>query len=543
MAPDVDTLHIDKHLQLKNVHFQSMGKGPSAGSLDQVSRLNGVWYKCRFTKMVEIEDCANFHLFNSRIENHFRLINNDFFLASILSAQLSENELEFQNNTVRKDFNIRSVWTEEFNRSIVSVNNNHFEIDEHQGSYAFSVTAGNALRLSINRNRIFTHAPNQVYLFSAQWVVIEDNQLDRMVYLDLNNLYGLRRLMVNRNSFSNYVLLNLPLEIPPSAFIEWKQFEGQLLSNNGYGPYVSDLFVTDRAYLEANRDKTHFLSKYYDSIRIIDSDAYVGEMALRGRLYNHHKAKYDYEAANQVFMDLKNLETKRLEFLYNQNPTFKTYFKWKINHFLKIFVDYGTEPAKAIVFAVYVIGFFALIYLFFPNSWDSHGRMRIMDRYRFFLKYINREEGASHVYLEEKEKELLPFHDFKTYLEENGKTAPRFFYLTGIPLYKWSISGSRLSSWLLSRVDVLKGKWSDIPPSGRWMKSTVVITSFSIALIYDLLIKVLNAVMLSINTFTTLGFGEIPIKGLPRYLAIIQGFIGWFMLTIFSVSLISQLLN
>ena len=37
--------------------------------------------------------------------------------------------------------------------------------------------------------------------------------------------------------------------------------------------------------------------------------------------------------------------------------------------------------------------------------------------------------------------------------------------------------------------------------------------------------------------------GEIHIKGLPRYLAIIQGFIGWFMLTIFSVSLISQLLN
>ena len=55
--------------------------------------------------------------------------------------------------------------------------------------------------------------------------------------------------------------------------------------------------------------------------------------------------------------------------------------------------------------------------------------------------------------------------------------------------------------------------------------------------------KTLNALMLSINTFTTFGFGEIPIKGLPRYLAIIQGFIGWFMLTIFSVSLISQLLN
>lgn len=46
-----------------------------------------------------------------------------------------------------------------------------------------------------------------------------------------------------------------------------------------------------------------------------------------------------------------------------------------------------------------------------------------------------------------------------------------------------------------------------------------------------------------INTFTTLGFEEIPIKALPHYLAIIQGVLGWFMLTIFSVSLISQLLN
>jgi hypothetical protein len=62
-------------------------------------------------------------------------------------------------------------------------------------------------------------------------------------------------------------------------------------------------------------------------------------------------------------------------------------------------------------------------------------------------------------------------------------------------------------------------------------------------IILDLFVKFLNALTLSINTFTTLGFGEIPIKGIPRYLAIIEGFIGWFMLTIFSVSLISQLLN
>ena len=89
----------------------------------------------------------------------------------------------------------------------------------------------------------------------------------------------------------------------------------------------------------------------------------------------------------------------------------------------------------------------------------------------------------------------------------------------------------------------MKGSWSELPKSKRLWKSILLVGAFIIAIIYDLIIKILNALMLSINTFTTLGFGEIPIKGLPRYLAIVQGFIGWFMLTIFSVSLISQLLN
>ena len=55
--------------------------------------------------------------------------------------------------------------------------------------------------------------------------------------------------------------------------------------------------------------------------------------------------------------------------------------------------------------------------------------------------------------------------------------------------------------------------------------------------------KILNAIVLSVNSFTTLGFGEIPTKGIGRYAAIIEGFIGWFLLTVFSVSLISQLLQ
>ena len=95
----------------------------------------------------------------------------------------------------------------------------------------------------------------------------------------------------------------------------------------------------------------------------------------------------------------------------------------------------------------------------------------------------------------------------------------------------------------LRHTDILKGRWVDLPKRKKLVTS-FIIGSWMLALILlDILIKFFNALTLSINTFTTLGFGEIPIKGIPRYLAVIQGFIGWFMLTIFSVSLISQLLN
>ena len=156
---------------------------------------------------------------------------------------------------------------------------------------------------------------------------------------------------------------------------------------------------------------------------------------------------------------------------------------------------------------------------------------------------MKRKSGIHEVYLEDQKEELMSYDQFKENIISSKQKVPKFFTATALPLYKWAISGTKLSAYLLKQVDIMKGNWQELPKSTRIGKSILLIGAFTIAIIYDIFIKVLNALMLSINTFTTLGFGEIPIKGLPRYLAIIQGFIGWFMLTIFSVSLISQLLN
>lgn len=55
--------------------------------------------------------------------------------------------------------------------------------------------------------------------------------------------------------------------------------------------------------------------------------------------------------------------------------------------------------------------------------------------------------------------------------------------------------------------------------------------------------RFLDASTTSLNAFSTLGFGEIPVLGIARYLAVIEGFVGWFLLSIFSVALISQVIQ
>ena len=274
-----------------------------------------------------------------------------------------------------------------------------------------------------------------------------------------------------------------------------------------------------------------------------NKEKYDRLIASYAKLLSVYKSRSEMDSYNACYIEMRNKQTAFSKFIYTNNKSFSNYIVYQLNVFMRVFSDYGTKPTKAIIFSIYVILLFALIYLFFPNSWDKHGKNRIIDRYTFFMKYMNKDAGIHEVYLEDQQEELMQYDEFKSVVESYGKTVPKFFAITALPLYKWAVSGTRLSASFLKRIDIMKGTWQDLPAHQRFWKSILLVSAFLVAIVYDIFIKMLNALMLSINTFTTLGFGEIPIKGLPRYLAIVQGFIGWFMLTIFSVSLISQLLN
>jgi hypothetical protein len=63
-----------------------------------------------------------------------------------------------------------------------------------------------------------------------------------------------------------------------------------------------------------------------------------------------------------------------------------------------------------------------------------------------------------------------------------------------------------------------------------------------LVVITGLVASFFNAITLSVNSFVTLGFGTIPTRGLAKYICIFQGFLGWFLLSIFIVALINQIL-
>ena len=521
---------VNKHLELNNVDF-------SWGFNNSSRELEGVLLDIHFKKSILLQDVTTFYIKYCRFEEPFRY--------TLSNCNRKNHDLTVFRNSKYIDysdffsnFSYFSNCEDDSSTGSTSLSGNSFKPTKKARGFTFRVVGSRFFVFEENIISNFDYIFYSVYKNSV--VRIIDNFFDSdFIHISKTSQEG--KLRWTNNRFSSPVFLELD-PFSSADELDWNQFEKGFAA---YNPFMNYTLQTKNRYpVQFSAEMRNSLAKQYiDSVRIYNEEAFAGEISLKSHFYSHYRSRYNTQIANKVYIDLKDFETERLKIEHEQNSGFRSYFKWKVNQFLKVFSDYGTEPSKAIVVSIYVIFFFAFIYLFFPNTWDSHGKNRLMNRFRFFTKYMNRDAGMHDVYLEGQQDELLASEDFKNYMQQSEKHIPKFFMVTAMPLYKWSVSGTKLSASFLKRIDIMKGTWSNLPKSKRIWKSILLVSIFLIAVVYDIFIKMLNALMLSINTFTTLGFGEIPIKGLPRYLAIIQGFIGWFMLTIFSVSLISQLLN
>ncbi|PCH99337.1 MAG: hypothetical protein COB85_00090 [Bacteroidetes bacterium] len=288
----------------------------------------------------------------------------------------------------------------------------------------------------------------------------------------------------------------------------------------------------------------------YDSPYVAGGDSqltetfnYYGLTSSYSNFFSMYKTRGDRESANACYVVMKDIETGRLNFLYRQSPTGKKWINWKLNQFLKHFCDYGTSPVKSLIISIYVIFAFACFYFFFYSDWDKISRRFLMNQYRKMLQYFRSEQKLEDFYSDEHREAFRSYEDFKVEIEESKIEIPFFFGVLGKPLYSMSLINYKVMTWIYRRAEILSGRWIDLKPVRKVLVGTAVSSAIIVYLVYLVLIRALNSTVLSINTFSTLGFGDIPVKGVTRYVAILEGFLGWFLLSIFSVSLISQILQ
>lgn len=266
-------------------------------------------------------------------------------------------------------------------------------------------------------------------------------------------------------------------------------------------------------------------------------------LSIYQKLFSLYSTRGDKASANQCYVDLKNVETRRYKYIYEHNGNLTNYFNWKLNQFLKVFCDYGTSPVKSLIISLYVVLGFACFYFFFYSEWDRINRSFLIAKSKKLLTYFQSEQKMEDFYTDEHKDELESYQSFKNQIHESAGKIPFFMKFLMKPLYRISLIRHKVISWLYRRTEILSGKWEDLTRSRKVVVGSVVGVSLTVYLVYLVLTRSLNSLFLSINTFSTLGFGDIPVKGISRYIAILEGFLGWFLLSIFSVSLISQILQ
>ena len=530
-----DTIVINKEIDLENVHFEHV-KGDSGQALPYII----------FNKKVKIYDATSiifyYCVFNDDLELDTSVLGNGKITALSQKYENYEADIGFWDSSFNKNVLIDVGSIE--NYSSISFNLFYSDFFSKKERFDYHVHTNNIRETHFDEN-LFTGIG---YLdFGADTStftsVYGNNFGDFRVSFTKASFNDTDVYIVEKNTFNKELLVYIDQFVMTHIY-RWTQWKEKVLSAGGYDLYLKHLMEQDTSldYDEIYKVDTIF-NNYKNKYKFEYENSYKFEMQLLGQFYDFYKLQHDADYSNQVYVEFKNLETKRYAYLYKEHPAFNTFFTWKINQFLKVFSGYGTNPSLSIIFSLYVIFIFAFVYMLFPNNWETGKKNKLMNRLQFFTKYFRQDEGIREIYEEERQHDVMSYTEFRDYMHHSKKEIPNFFIWLARPIYYFSSYNYKMTGRVLRHTDILKGRWVDLPKRKKLVTS-FIIGSWMLALILlDILIKFFNALTLSINTFTTLGFGEIPIKGIPRYLAVIQGFIGWFMLTIFSVSLISQLLN
>lgn len=262
------------------------------------------------------------------------------------------------------------------------------------------------------------------------------------------------------------------------------------------------------------------------------------------RLLAIYDANNDIESYNQCFNDLKEIEKTASKVRYETYHRFQDWFRWRMDDFLQRYSAYGTDPVLSLINGFWTIVLFACLYAIFPSEQDNLALHRIRSAFRKYIAHFGKGEKSffspDEIYQAELAKILAWRNDINLYRNQMPPVIRAF----AEPIH-----------WVTSFVALVKHRarqlfyfnvyddWQSLSKKRKISTTAILTASLLLFALWGLFMRCLNSLALSMNAFVTLGYGEIEAKGVARYFCVFEGIVGWFLLSIFSVSLISQILQ
>ena len=387
-----------------------------------------------------------------------------------------------------------------------------------------------------------------------------DLNFDKCTFTLDSSIQNREQFAVNLHSsqFNSFHLINSTADVPinfSNSFIT-NQFSVHHCNFKGKVLAEALNFSTGNAKLEwssfANNkiavydiEEKRFLSG--DVLPLIKDDFYFNTLISTYALfYTTYRQQGNRLSANACYREWKDVETAYLAHMKNSRDDFQLYFNWLMNVFLRVFCDYGTNPIKSMVWSFYVMIAFALFYFFFPKQSGIYQNETLRSKIKNLSKWFTEQKSLQHIFTETKQTpdpSLIEESDLREFIATNKKTLPVYYWFLGGRWLSLSLLYYKLELSVLLAFSRLIDSWRT---KNAFLKSLASI-SFLFMLIsmtlINIFMRLIDSLTTSLNAFSTLGFGDIPVRGVAKYLAVLEGFIGWFLLSIFSVSLISQIIQ
>ncbi|WP_448529458.1 ion channel [Raineya sp.] len=427
-----------------------------------------------------------------------------------------------------------------------------------------------SIKKSVFSNRFFKETKKSVFNESSISGVFQKIQIDSCTFEkmtdelkkenseSLNGFYfrdvTCEKLSITNCTFNSHFSL-IGSKITDEIFLENNRFNNDfsLGSGSAKSGYERNLINFETAYIpyrqfkkglstEISNAKTTVYHGNTDK-ELADSTEFEHLLLYYYKFHKMYKDQNDRASANACFIDLKRLETRYLRYRYHKTGDLDLWLEWKFYEFLDYVSEYGTNPFLALKRSWIFIIAFAVLLSVFPSVRDYLMPSVFREALQKWGLALQKEGGYTEIRSAEIQKKLDDLEAFRKSLEITEGNIPSVLAFFLKPLLVTAKLYYYLQRWFLRKMDFTQGNWHEMSRKRKLWVSTRIFFAIIFLLIWGLIMRIVNSMALSMNCFVTLGYGEIKAKGIARYLVVIEGVIGWTMLTIFSASLIAQLMG